>query len=295
MQPSRAVVSLLPFWVFPPLHAQETVAQDPVRAAVARMQALGRPGLCFVRPRSRADAGGVLDEAAQKRLRADFRERLRANGVVLGKLADAMVAEVTPLASVDDQFATLLHRLLLTQDPRALLLLVEPVLLAADAAAIGARPDENLVLIGADGRRIAGARIDLRDDGSFVRGAEALLQAARKPLPRARQERLQEALALATSAEAGQRALAVQKLAADPGDAVPALQRALATAKESERAPLAEVATQVAQGLAGVDRAALLPFGADWLDDASTIDPCPPCGMAMVSASARRMLRLQAR
>jgi hypothetical protein len=295
MQPSRAVVSLLPFWMLSPLFAQQAAPADPVRAAVARMQALGRPGLCFVLPRTRDDAGGVLDAAGQQRLRADFRERLRSLGIVLGKMADAMVVEVTPLASVEQQFATLLHRLLLTRDPRALLLLVEPVLLAADARAVGARDGENLVLLGADGRRLAGTRIDLADDGSFVRGAEALLQAARRPLPRERQQQLQEWLAMAGSPDAERRAFAATQLTAAGGDGVAAVQRALATAGDAERGPLGEVAAQVAVQLAGADRAGLLPFGADWIDDASTVDPCPPCGMAMISASARRMLRLQAR
>lgn len=284
-RPLLPLRTALPFLLLAPLRAQEP---DPMARALARIEATGRPGLCFVVPQDR-DAL-LHDAAAVAALRADFQERLRRLGPVPW-LSPAAVERATPMGSVQDRFTTLLHRLLLTADPRAQLLLLEPVLLVAAPERVGARPGENLLLLDARGRRVAGTGVELADDASFVRGADALLQAAREPRP---DPAADEVLAQAGAADPDVRRAAAIRICEAPDRYLGRLQRGLATAGEEERERLAETIGQLVRGMTGNDRSGLLPFGVEWHDDGADDDPCPACGMAIMTATARRMLRFAA-
>jgi hypothetical protein len=268
-----------------------------LRAARERMRAEGALGLCFVVPRTWAELGGRLQGEELARWRVDFARRLQALGIVRGGSAEAL-ERATPVGTVEEQFATMLHRLLLTGDVEAQLLLLEAVLLVAERDAVGAEPGENLVLLDARGQRRAGAQIDLRDDASFAWAAEALLAPARTPaseLPAPARAARAEMLELAASVDPDQRGAALRLLVQQRRALLPALQQRLAAAAEAERTQLAATAGYAVQAIAGADRADLLPFGLCWQDDLGDVDPCPACGMMRMSTSARRMLTFAAR
>ncbi|MBK8101549.1 MAG: hypothetical protein IPK26_31090 [Planctomycetes bacterium] len=281
--------ALLPFLLFPVL-AQQT-KDDPVQRAVAAMTASRRPGLCIVPPVNPTLEAQPMPVADREALRTRFHERLAALGLALPAMTDDSLAEITPLNTIGNRFLTRLNLLLLTDDAQTQLLLDEAVLLVASPERVGGKPDETLVLFDAQGKRIAGARASLTDEAAFVAAMDGLLQVVRKPKP---SDMTRRVLTLASADQTGPRQEAIPLAIRHWREVAPLLQQELATATAERRNDLAALARDAMRSVVGLDRAGLLPFGCEWQDE-QRFDPCPGCGMAMVGAPAKRMLRLSAR
>ena len=281
--------ALMPFLLFPVL-AQKT-KDDPVQRAVAAMTTSRRPGLCIVPPGNPTLEAQPMPVADIMALRTRLHERLAALGLALPAMTDESLADVTPLATVGGRFLTRLNLLLLTDDARTQLLLDEAVLLVAPPERVGGKPDETLVLFDTDGKRVAGARASLADESAFVAAMDGLLQVVRKPRP---SETTRRVLTLASADQTGPRQEAIPLAIQHWREVAPVLQQELMTATNERRDDLATLARDAMRSVVGLDRAGLLPFGCEWQDE-QRFDPCPGCGMAMVGAPAKRMLKLSAR
>lgn len=223
--------------------ADEPAEDAAWRAALERMGARGAHGVVIVVPEG-AEARARLGEQLQARI---------------------------PLVRLHHQAA-----------PPLACWLIESVWVCASAARAQAQPGETLVLVDPQGRRVAGAQVDLSGDEAFLRGVEALLAPGLDA--RAEAQMTPEVAAALKQAEADPWALAHHL-----DRAASVVLRASRAVKDEQRANALRALFQDAYWSA-LTAPTGLPFGVRWEVKIDEPEPCPPCGMASPSIEARRFL-----
>lgn len=188
------------------------------------------------------------------------------------------------------------------RSPKARATFAEAVFVVVPPGVAPFEKDEGVVLLDADGRRVAGlahhfhgnveevmsaVRKALRDDGRLAKRAEAC-----------RDKAFDAALGDLRAEDPAERKAASKALA----DHFPKWRAAILEQIElrqdaAARKPFEDaVAAYLAKALPETPAlgATKLPFGAEWADSVATPqpDPCPSCGMMMPSPSGKRWLRL---
>ncbi len=176
-------------------------------------------------------------------------------------------------------------------------LLLEAVFVCAPAHLLGAEKAETVVLLDPDGRRTGGAILDISDEHQVIGKLQHLLHSNGKLHKRAKAARTRQiAAALEDLSDTNKKSeKARARLLQDIHAAIPVLVEARHHHKDGAvRRAVGEVIQEAhgrarKQGYRG-----LLPFGTV-LHQRRLYDPCPPCGMAVVPAGSRKMLKLLAK
>lgn len=254
-------------------------------AALARMRDSGAFGLAFVVP-ARTRASADLVERTRRFLRQHVRRGFKVS-------ADEVAGSYT-LRDQVDVFAAQLHALLSTADPDLQRLLLQAVVFCADAKDLSAKPGENVVLLDADGNRVAGATLDLLDHGATTLSLRELVlgsgrdEQRRKRIPRADVLATRAALAVlpaTTAAAAATYHEFFASLTRAPWRYVPILVDEAARDPRA-RAEVDKLLEYAFWSLAWQEATPRLPFGVTWETRA---DPCATCGMGSVGALRARL------
>jgi hypothetical protein len=194
-----------------------------------------------------------------------------------------------------ERIQTLLRR----PQPDAQAALVEAVYVLADPGLVGARQDDEVVLLDADGRRAAGARskFDARFASElrpWLRGSDL---AARADAARTREiedllddlRRSDESISAAATRPLAERFPAVAAVVAD------AWEKSGLDADKARLARASSVAFGLRRGDFGTAFEKPLPFGARWkVQPSPKGDPCLGCGMMAVTPRSRELLEFLA-
>ncbi len=192
------------------------------------------------------------------------------------------------------RMAVYLQLLLDSRDLDMQELLLEAVFVCAPAHLLGAEKAETVVILDPDGRRTGGAILDISDEHQVIRKLQHLLHGNRKLHKRAKAARTRQ-IAAALEDLNDKNAKARARLLQDIHAAIPVLVEARHHHRDGAvRRAVGEVIQEAhgrarKQGYRG-----LLPFGTV-LHQRRLYDPCPPCGMAVVPAGSRKMLKLLAK
>lgn len=193
------------------------------------------------------------------------------------------------------RMAVYLQLLLDSQDPAMQELLLEAVWVCAPARLLGAEKSEIVVTLDSFGRRTGGAILDLSDESDVVRKLQHLLHRNGKLRKRAAAARTPEIAAafedLASDSSA-KRSKATARLLRDIQTLIPAIIETRHQHRDGAvRRGLDEIIAIACKRARKQDYRGVLPFGTE-LQQRSVYDPCPPCGMALVPAGTRKMLKL---
>lgn len=174
--------------------------------------------------------------------------------------------------------------------------LLEAVWVCASAQRAQAKPGETLVLLDPQGKRIAGAKVDLLKPKEVEAALEKLLRGGERLKERAKRARQDEATAALVKSLLGKeqqpRRDAYQKLISDDEAflrAAPALLEAMESASGKQLDLLREVFGS--RYWNQQQRTRGFPYGVEWKIEATEPEPCPPCGMARPTMSGRTFLR----
>lgn len=223
--------------------------------AKKQMKALGRQGVAIVVP---ADA--------------EARE-------ALGKQLQALV----PLMSLHESA------------PPAARPLLSNVWVCVEGSQVGALPGETLVLLDCEGKRVAGARLDLGGErDTLLAGIKVLTEGEGRLAAQVQRVRSDPALARILDDLSSGKGEREQRGGSALEGKVAALAPALFALLDGKglsdqaghyvRAALARAYFQRIQAAGG------LPYGAQFKVEVNMPEPCPPCGMAAPSVSGRTFL-----
>lgn len=152
-----------------------------------------------------------------------------------------------------------------------------------------AKEGETLVLLDAEGKRVAGAKVPLGDQAAFEKGVAELLTAEGRLQKRAAAVTTPELTAALERMRDGQGPAVVQELSPRVDELISALVKAWRDAGDDD------VKTWVGSMLRSAwwrrqKQETGLPFGIKWTIETTEPEPCPPCGMAMPSFDGRKFL-----
>lgn len=182
--------------------------------------------------------------------------------------------------------------------------LVEAVYVVIDAARVGAAKDETLVLLDADGKRVASGTAKL-SAATFAEIVRPLLRDGERLAKRAKAARTPEVeklIAALGDEDAEKVNAAVERLTLEFTAAGPAIIAACEASTDADvRGRLVQVIIRAfgrRRGDEGADAERPLPFGAKWKVGAiplPEVDPCPPCGMMRVAPRSHDLLEFLAK
>lgn len=244
------------------------------------------PGLVFVLP--------AIDAPFDKKAAARLAQEVGATSMRTPHRIELKTARDVLLARV--------QRLRGSRTPAAVALRLLTVPIVAEAATCGARPGETVVLLSAEGRRVAGFDVDLGDEAAVLEALTPDVLARKAVEPR----RANVEPALASVATRHRRLLELaaelkrrgESLTSEQGQELHATRQQLSTRLTAAAPMLVEFGTERAELLAdfGMHLFLLLddsvPFGTAI---AEHWDPCPPCGMMAVPMAQRSTLKLLAK
>jgi len=208
------------------------------------------------------------------------------------------VAIVLP-ADKDARAALLAELQALLQNPsfNAQVHLVEAIYVVVAGLHAGAKEGETLVLLDADGKRVAASTTKVTA-ADFAKTVRPLLRDGDRLATRAKAARTPEfekALAALLGKDLAKSGAAAESLASDFVAMGPAVLAAHEAEKEEEaKQRLAYVISRAfarRRGDAGAESERPLPFGTKWkVAPLPLEDPCPPCGRMMIAPRSRDTL-----
>lgn len=243
------------------------------------------PGLVFVLP--------AIDAPFDKKVAERLAQELGASSMRTPHRIELKTARDLLLARV--------QRLRASRTPAAIALRLLTVPIVAEPATCGARPKETIVLLSADGRRVAGFDVDLGDEAAVLEALTPDVLAKKAVEPRsanvepallASATRHRKLLELAIAQNA-----AGEGLTGEQGQELHATRGQLAARLTAAAPALVEFRNERAEFVADEGRHSFLllddsvPFGTSL---AEQWDPCPPCGMMAVPLAQRSTLKLLA-
>jgi hypothetical protein len=182
--------------------------------------------------------------------------------------------------------------------------LVEAVYVVALGVHAGAKADETLVLLDADGKRVAGSTAKLTA-ATFAASVRPLLRDGDRFATRAKAARTPEVEKLLDALDdedAEKVNKAVERLTLEFTAAGPAIIAACEASTDADvRGRLVQVIIRAfgrRRGDEGADAERPLPFGAKWKVGAIPMpeeDPCPPCGMMRIPPRSHDLLEFLAK
>ena len=267
----------------PPTPENITTAFERARERMVKDKA---PGLVFVLP--------AVDAPFDEKAAARLAQELTASNMRTPHPVELKTARDVLLARV--------QRLRASRTPAAIALRLLTVPIVAEPSTCGARPGETIVLLSADGRRVAGFEVDLGDEAAVLDALTPDVLAKKAVEPRrasvepelatfaARHRTLLE-LAIAQKG-------AGEGLTGEQGLELHATRRQLGARLTAAAPALVEFRSERAAFLTDDGMRSLLllddslPFGTAI---AEQWDPCPPCGMMAVPLAQRSTLKLLAK
>ena len=244
------------------------------------------PGLVFVLP--------AIDAPFDRKVAERLAQELVASSMRTPHRVELRTARDVLLARV--------QRLRASRTPAAIALRLLTVPIVAEPATCGARPGETIVLLSADGRRVAGFEVELGDEAAVLDALTPDVLARKAVEPR--RANVEPALvAIATKHRRLLELAIAQKgagegLTGEQGQELHATRRQLAARLTAAAPALVEFRGERAEFLTddGMHSFLLLdgslPFGTAV---AEQWDPCPPCGMMAVPMAQRSTLKLLAK
>jgi hypothetical protein len=168
-------------------------------------------------------------------------------------------------------------------------LLLEAVWVCVPAKTVEAKDGETVVLVDSEGKRVAGAKIDLSDDAKVEKDLADLLHGEERLAKRAKEQRTKEVEAALAKVAGNDDGTGIQYLAQHLDAAIAAIIEAIDAAKGGKSAaPLKQLlASEYARR---VEDAKSFPYGVEFKVEWNQPAPCPPCGEARPSVTARKFL-----